>query len=372
MIPRGSLPWQRPLCRSTPKPNVSGAGTYNNYQQTGSVPTDYWHFDSRVDVDVTKKWHSFLRYSELNQTGSTLNDYNNAASPGNYGGTYHTPDFSGSFNNTFTFTPNLLGEFRYGYSKQNYNRVPVGGNFNPGTLGFDSGFVSQAGLEADMFPHFGFGGNGSFSDLGPLGYEEYQEDPLAQSINASLVKIVGAHSIKVGGEFRALRENFYQWSYPSGTFTADDSWTRQFPQSADTTGFSVASLLLGLPSGGDITEDEKTISTSQYWAFYGQDDWKVSPKLTLNIGLRYDFDTPHEEYKNQLTFWDPNAPSPLQGAGIAGNVTAGETCPACSNLLGAMTIVGTPGAKFGRRQVPFPKEDFGPRFGLAYNPTQKS
>jgi carboxypeptidase family protein/TonB-dependent receptor-like protein len=354
-----------------PKPNVAGAGTYNNYQQTGSVPTDYWHFDSRVDVDVTKKWHSFLRYSELNQTGSTLNDYNNAASPGNYGGTYHTPDFSGSFNNTFTFTPTLLGEFRYGYSKQNYNRVPVGGNFDPGKLGFDSGFVSQSALEGEMFPHFGFGGNGSFSDLGPLGYEEYQEDPLAQSINASLVKIVGAHSIKVGGEFRALRENFYQWSYPSGTFTGDDSWTRQFPQSADKTGFSIASLLLGLPSGGDITEDEKTISTSQYWAFYGQDDWKVSPKLTLNIGLRYDFDTPHVEYKNQLTYWDPNAPSPLQGAGIAGNLTAGESCPACSNLLGAMTIVGTPGAKYGRRQVPFPKKDFGPRFGLAYNPTPK-
>ena len=92
-----------------------------------------------------------------------------------------------------------------------------------------------------------------------------------------------------------MRDNFYQWSYPSGTFSADDSWTRQFPQSSDTTGFSVASLLLGLPSGGDISEDEKSISTSQYWAFYGQDDWKVSPKLTLNIGLRYDFDTPHEE-----------------------------------------------------------------------------
>ena len=72
-----------------PKPNVPGAGTYNNYQQTGAVPSDYWHFDSRIDQDVTKKWHSFLKYSMLKQTGSTLNDYNNAASPGNYGGTYH-------------------------------------------------------------------------------------------------------------------------------------------------------------------------------------------------------------------------------------------------------------------------------------------
>jgi hypothetical protein len=60
-----------------------------------------------------------------------------------------------------------LAEFRYGYSKQNFNRVPVGGSFDPGKLGFDPGFVSQAALEGEMFPHFGFGGNGSFSDLAP-------------------------------------------------------------------------------------------------------------------------------------------------------------------------------------------------------------
>jgi Carboxypeptidase regulatory-like domain/TonB dependent receptor len=346
---------------------AAGAPTYNNFIQTGSVPTDYWHFDSRVDADVTKKWHSFLRYSELNQTGSAFNDYNNAASPGNYGGTYHTPDFSGSFNNTVTFTPTLLGEFRYGLSKQNYNRVPVGGSFDPAKLGFDSGFVTQAALEGEMFPNFQFNGNGSFSQLGPNGYEEYQEDPLAQSVNGSIVKIVGGHSLKFGGEFRSLRNNFYQWSYPSGEFTSDDSWTREFPQTADTTGFSVASFLLGLPSGGDITEDERSISTSNYYAFYGQDDWKLSPKVTFNFGLRWDMDTPHEELHNQLSFWNPIATSPLGSVSVA----SGVNCPACSSLLGAMTIVGTSGAQYGRRQVPFPKNDYGPRFGLAYNPTPK-
>jgi len=177
------------------------------------------------------------------------------------------------------------------------------------------------------------------------------------------VKIAHGHSFKVGTEFRNLRLNFYQWSYPSGTFSADDSWTRQFPQTQDSTGFSVASLLLGLPSGGDISEDEKAVTTSQYWAFYGQDDWKVSPKLTVNMGLRYDFDVPHEEQSNQLSFWDPNAPSPI------GSVTpaAGVACPACSHLLGAMTVVGTPGAKYGRRQGPTPHNDYGPRLGLAYD-----
>ena len=71
-----------------------------------------------------------------------------------------TYDFSGSFNNTLTFTPTLLGEFRYGYSKQNYNRVPVGGTSIPASSDSIPASSSQSALEGEMFPHFGFGGNG--------------------------------------------------------------------------------------------------------------------------------------------------------------------------------------------------------------------
>ena len=74
---------------------------------------------------------------------------------------------SGSFNNTVTFTPTVLGEFRYGYSKSTYNRLPVSGSVDPAKQGFDSTFSTQAGLEGKMFPHFGLGGNDGFSDLGP-------------------------------------------------------------------------------------------------------------------------------------------------------------------------------------------------------------
>ena len=155
-----------------PKPNIAGAtGGSNNYQITQSVPGTDWRFDTREDMDVTKKWHSFLRFSMEGNHNTTLSDYSNAASNGGYGGADHYYVYSGSFNNTITFSPTLLAEFRYGYSRQTSNRVPVGGPFDPTTLGFDANYVTQASKQLEIFPHFNFGGanNGGFSDLGPLG-----------------------------------------------------------------------------------------------------------------------------------------------------------------------------------------------------------
>ena len=85
IIPAGRIsPVTQKALSYYPKPDPNSPESItsylSNFTQTGSVPTDYWHFDARVDANVTSKWHSFLRYSQLNQTGSTLNDYNDAAS----------------------------------------------------------------------------------------------------------------------------------------------------------------------------------------------------------------------------------------------------------------------------------------------------
>jgi hypothetical protein len=77
-----------------------------------------------------------------------------------------------------------------------------------------------------------------------------------------------------------------------------------------------------------------------------------------------------------MVFWNPIAPSPLQGSAYQSQInsvvsTNGESCPYCNNLTGAMTIVGTQGAQYGRRQGPVQKSDFGPRLGMAWNPTPK-
>jgi hypothetical protein len=354
-----------------PAPNVPGkltGGATQNFVQTGSSPNNYWHYDARLDHDVTKKWHAFLRFSQFSQDSAPLNDYNNAASPGGYNGPDHATALSASFNNTVTFSPTLLGEFRYGYSKATSVRTPFPpGSFSLTSLGFPASLASQAeGGLATVFPSFTF--SNSFSDLGTDGYVALKENPLAQDVNGSLVKILGGHSIKVGGEYRELLEDFYQYAYPTGNFVSNTSWTQLNPQNNDGTGSPIASLLLGLPNSGDQPNEPSVVESSGYMAFYAQDDWKVSRKLTVNVGLRWDAEIPRVEKHNQLSYWNPTLASPLQGEIT---VPGGVNCPNCNSLKGQMFLVGTSAAQFGRRQVPTNWNDWGPRLGFAYNPIPK-
>lgn len=349
-----------------PKPNVSG-GDFNDYVQTGTNSANYYHFDTRVDQQWTQKFRSFVRFSHSSSDNNYLQDFgnDNPASPGGYNGPSTGTAYSLSFDNTLTLSPTLTGEFRYGFSKSTSVRTAFSQGFDPTTLGFPADVKSQSQANALLFPHFSF--SGGYSDIGTLGYVPLQENPLAHDVNGSLIKILGGHSLQVGGEFRYLNLDFYQYTYPSGTYSNDNSWTRLSPQNNDGSGNPFASFLLGLPSSGDVTNDPHTVQASQYIAAYAQDNWKVTRALTLNYGLRWDIEIPRTEQNNQLSYWDPNGTSPL------GSVTTavGITCTACNALKGAIHVVDTSGSQYGRHQGPAQWKDFGPRFGFAYSPTQK-
>ena len=348
-------------------PTPQTAAALNNFVESGSNTNNYYHYDTRVDQHWNKKFSSFIRFSHFAGSNQYLQDYGNSspASPGGYNGPTNSTAYSLSFDNTATFSPSFLGEFRYGFSKATSVRTAFSQGFDPTTLGFPADIKTQAAQNALVFPHFSF--SNGYSDIGTLGYVPLQENPLAHDVNGSLIKILGGHSFKVGGEFRYLDIDFYQYTYPAGTYSSDTSWTRMNPQNNDGSGNPFASFLLGLPSSGDITYDPHTIQNSQYIALYAQDDWKATKNLTINYGIRWDVEIPRTEDRNQLSYWNPNAASPL------GSVTPAEgvNCPACSTLKGAMVVVGTSGAQYGRRQGPTQFKDFGPRFGFSYNPFPK-
>ena len=347
-----------------PAPNTGGASAqFNNYIVTGVSKSDYLHYDIRVDHQLRPNWHTFVRYSHLQVNGDGLNDYNNQAAQG--GNPLTISVHSLSYDNTLTITPKLLTEFRYGFSRLDEQSTPYGEGFNPTSLGLPASYASVASINAFMFPTFAL--SNGYSGLGITGgYGILLEAPSAHQASASLVRIAGPHTIKIGTEFRKLFLNFHQYGFPDGDFTLDQSWTQQTVATANGSGNPFASLLLGLPSGGEITTDSTSAQASDYLAFYGQDDYQVSPKFTLNLGLRWSVEIPRSDRYNRLSYWNPALASPLQG------FVPSSACPACGNLTGAMVFAGTSADPYGRHQAPIQTKDFAPRVGFAWNALPKT
>ena len=131
-----------------------------------------------------------------------------------------------------------------------------------------------------------------------------------------MTKTKGGHNIKAGTEFRHNFLDYAQPGYPQGHFTFGQQTTSQDLNTSNSLqGSGFASFLLGFGNGGNYHIDPKAFPRANYWGFFVQDDWKVSRKLTLNLGLRYEFDVPRTELQNRYSYWDLNAPAPISVPG---------------------------------------------------------
>lgn len=347
-----------------PLPNAGAPGALtNNYVAVGNTTGDTYQWDSRIDHNFTQNWHTFFRLSHSWTTSTPFFDYG-SSNPASQGGSGPGSGgaWSASLDHTITFSPTMVGDFRYGFARSYFSSTPLGAGFDVTSLGLPQLLQNVATQRVSEFPNFAFS-NGA--GLGNSGYVALIENPLAHDITGSVTKITSHHTIKMGGEWRKMVINFSQYGFPAGQFNFDQSWTQQILNNANGSGDPYASFLLGLPSGGQVTHEPTAADASVYWALYVQDDWKVSQKLTLNLGLRWDMDLPRTERYNRLSYWDPSLPSPIQGSVPA------SACRYCGDLVGQMVFVGTPQSKYGRYQGPPQWKDFGPRFGFAYSPTSK-
>ena len=163
----------------------------------------------------------------------------------------------------------------------------------------------------------------------------------------------GRHTIKVGFDYRRLQNNFRANS-ATGTYSFSANETAMpTPAGRSTTGLAYASFLLGQVDNGTITvRDITNAMRFPYFAAYVQDDYKVSRKLTLNIGLRWDYMPPIIDANDNYSIMDPTVPNP--GAG---------------GRLGAMIFAGDGPGRVGRSRLldKVDYKNFGPRIGLAYS-----
>jgi hypothetical protein len=211
---------------------------------------------------------------------------------------------------TRTQSPTALWSVRYGLTYAAYVRDPLE-SFDLTELGLPEYMKDQATFS--VFTRFAPDG---YSPIGTEGYLKMDRQEGVHHFSGSYSKMLGGHSIKAGAETRWNFLDYAQPGYPSGQFSFGRGITCKDRFSCPgNEGNGLATMLLGWPTSDDFHIDPKVYTRSAYWGFYLHDDWRIARKLTLNLGLRYDFDVPRWETENRMSYWDLQAQSPIEVAG---------------------------------------------------------
>ncbi|MBS1825439.1 MAG: carboxypeptidase regulatory-like domain-containing protein [Acidobacteria bacterium] len=366
-IAKKSLDTYFPAPKSAGNPD----GTNNYLRPELQEEADYYTNSVRVDHNLSQMQRIFVRASWYDRNSNYNNYFDNLAT-GEY---FLFSSRAGVIDDVITLNPTTVLNLRYGY-----NRFIRGTNANPGQRGFDLtslGFPASYNNLIDegtrRFPRFditGYQGTG-------IGGEYRPND--THNLNASIQKAMGTHSLKGGLEFRAYREtDIFFGNNQTGQFNFDASWTRgpldNSPTAPGSLGQSVAAMLLGLPASSSFAAVPASYAEqSLSWGFYIHDDWKVNNKLTLNMGLRWEFENAlTERYNRSVTGFDFTAAQPFEAqarANYAANPTP-EVPASAFNTRGGLQFAGLNGQS--RSLYNTPKRNLMPRFGFAYKATDKT
>ncbi len=285
-----------------PLPNT-GSGFYNNYASAGSEKFDSDQEDARVDYNLSPSTHLFTRYTLADFDKNSPAAFGAVAggpSPFGFAGSSITRNQSLAIGMDHAFSPTLITDFRFGFYRYRVRVEPNGGNITPardaGLPGLNTGAPDTAGL-----PAFYINGNGGFNFGYSLGVNQCN-CPLKETENHfqwvnNWTKQFGNHSIKFGVDARrAQQQRIPSDSHRSGEISFNDSTTGN--SAVDTiaggqvaTGAALASYLLGEPSyfARYFTGIGYYPGLRQTRIFlYARDSWRITPKLTIDYGLRWE------------------------------------------------------------------------------------
>ncbi|HWQ55449.1 MAG TPA: TonB-dependent receptor [Bryobacteraceae bacterium] len=373
-FPGNRIPTSRinPVAANTmkfyPQPNLAGdpITAANNWRMAYKDPVLDNGVVARIDHRISDRHQIFGRYTwRYSFVGA------NSVNPMNVllGTSNNRPSHGVAIDDTYTLNPTTVLNIRAGFSRLSQFNPANSYGFDAKTLGFAPQFVGA--LEVPAFPVFNISG---YQTLGrsPLSKNAHDSYSLRGGIN----KVTGSHSLRLGAEVRVLRSNVLSpGSDAAGSFTFNNTFTRgpNASVASTTSGSSLASLMLGLAGSGSVSKTAGDAGQVPYYGLFIQDDWRLTPSLSVNVGLRYEWEGANTERFNRYNRdFDFAVDSPIAAAAKAAYALAPipEISPDQFQVRGGLGFAGVNGAP--RSVTDIDRNNFAPRVGVSWKPFSKT
>jgi hypothetical protein len=338
----------------------------NNYVSGVSNIDNYWAVSTRLDYTMSPNQKFFGHFI----TSKRVQPGKNAYFPGASGQTLTLKNYAEAIDYVNTLSPTTVLNMRFSYTRF----TTVTSLTSPTTatdLGVNPNALAGANPKAAGFPQVKATGYATLGNSDP-GYEA-DNIPLAM---VSISKTKGRHDMQFGADWRDYKANKADLTQEHLSISATGSYMKgpaNVGASASALGQGLAGLEAGIAEGTAMTLNAATASDTSYWSGFFQDNWKMSPRLTVNLGLRYEYGSPIQERHNKsIAAFAFNTPNPIAAQAIA-NYTANPSplLPASQfKVNGGFLYAGTaayPSSNLWTSQ----KANFSPRLGFSWSPTDK-
>ncbi len=367
-----------------PQPNTTGSSTgQNNYSSTAPSVDTYDNEFGRLDFNLSTRDHLFGDFRHNYRTQVKNNFFGNNAT----GTTLARENFGLTIDNVFTLNPTTIIDTRVNWTLFNEVHGAPSQAYSGATVGLPQldGYSQEQQLPCINFSTstttFSCGTN--TSSYATLGDNTSSFNPSTNyQVFADVVKVLGRHTLKVGFDGRQYRISIQNFGNTEGTFNFGTQYvgsgagntTKNFTGTTPAFGGDLASLYFGLPTAGALDDNTRADYHTYYIGSFVQDDWRVSNSLTLNLGLRFDIDTPYrEKFGRTESGFDPtavNTASTKAATAFKATTVSGVnqtfTLPSI-NTLGGLTFPSGSGGAPWNTNGGF----VSPRIGFSYSPSSK-
>jgi hypothetical protein len=340
----------------------------NNFTVSPSTGGNTNQVITRIDQNINSTTRLFGRFGYYGLTDLPTDPYGTGFCFDRCSELYHSKVLALDLNHQFS--SNTIFDLNVAASRFVYARAPINSGYDLTQLGWPTSYNDvPSALRTPPTPAFTFKGDVGISQGAGSAIGDHNSQ---YNFSPSMTLIRGKHTFQFGAQVEVGYDNYFQTNIGTGGFAFNGNWTNSNPTAAlANTGFGFADYVLGLADnqGHFVNQTEgvaqvpaQTAGKQDYRAFFVADTWRILPKLTLNLGLRYELQGTWSERFDGLSYWDPRATNATVD-GCSG--VAGSSCP------GDVFAVET-GRNHTRNNLPLDKKEFSPRIGAAYSFDQKT